>query len=58
MTSSTVGIGHFTFHNDTADIRATEGEELRNEKALSVYNRVQSKLTGTFTPHFPFALSY
>ena len=24
----------------------TEGEELRNEKALSVYNRVQSKLTG------------
>ena len=23
-----------------------EGEELRNEKALSVYNRVQNKLTG------------
>lgn len=27
-------------------IAETEGQEVRNERALSVYNRVQNKLTG------------
>lgn len=37
---------------------ATEAQENRNERALAVYNRVQNKLTGAYSPSFPSFLSF
>lgn len=51
----------FVVTQTKTDIHLVEGEERRNDKALSVFNRVQSKLTGTYnsvdcqikTDHYP-----
>ena len=44
-----VKYGFFLFPRANAcSVPATEAQEVRNERALAVYNRVQHKLTGAF----------
>ncbi len=55
MISLTVRSLHLSI-NTCADIR-TEAQEVRNERALSVYSRVQNKLTGRdFDPDIPLSV--
>lgn len=47
MTFSTVGVV-FRCFSVNFSLFETEAQEVRNERAVFVYNRVQHKLTGTF----------